>query len=711
MVEISRLDALTANKMKGDFIANVSHELRSPLHAILASAEFLRESDLETTQAEFVSTIQNSGSTLLDTINHVLDYSKINSFEKSGNKGGISNELYKFSNIALLCEEVINGMIAASEYQHTQFAGTSKRPGIARITDPHVQYEPHERPVEVILDIEFREWNFRIQPGALRRIIMNIFGNAQKYTASGFILVQLRVRDDIAFGRPSSKTSRQVLAVNIIDSGRGMSTEYMERKLYTPFAQEDTFATGVGLGLSIVWSIVNQLGGKIQIRSDVGKGTDVEILIPLDEDVRVGELVSDDTVAELEAARNIDAVRRIADGKSVAIWRSTHHSNHSKRNKSLAWDCLEKYCETWFGFQVLSTDDFNALSSVDLVIMEQQDKDFSGLTIPFSSSKSNLLLIRDELSWHDERKSSKFRKENGNIWTPIGPYKLARSILGLFSQTESSSKQRPKLPTAAYLDSSKQTLIAPLSMTEAVSKTEKGRTIESVPSPLAEAIPKDLARSTTQASHNASITGAIVEDKLAELAITSDKPTANSGAVQRVSNDVAGHQPSRASGKAAASTSPAPLRLLVVDDNDVNLQLLTRYLKKRKSDIIVTARDGLEALNAVKLLHTDSEGREKYDIIFMDISMPIMDGFDSTCAIRMYESKLGLGTGHSGRSFIVALTGLGSRRDRDRAAECGVDDFMTKPVSFAKVGELVGRMSREKKSKEFKPLEGHDRDV
>lgn len=87
MVEISRLDAITANKMKSDFISSISHEFRSPLHGILASADFLRESDLETTQAEFVSTIQSCGSTLLDTINHVLDYSKINSFEKAGDKG------------------------------------------------------------------------------------------------------------------------------------------------------------------------------------------------------------------------------------------------------------------------------------------------------------------------------------------------------------------------------------------------------------------------------------------------------------------------------------------------------------------------------------------------------------------------------------------------------------------------------------------------
>lgn len=83
---------------------------------------------------------------------------------------------------------------------------------------------------------------------------MNIFGNANKYTDSGFILVQLQIRElkkvDAA-GIPTSP--RHVLVIRIIDSGRGMSAEYMERKLYTPFAQEDSFAPGIGLGLSIVY--------------------------------------------------------------------------------------------------------------------------------------------------------------------------------------------------------------------------------------------------------------------------------------------------------------------------------------------------------------------------------------------------------------------------------------------------------------------------
>lgn len=79
---------------------------------------------------------------------------------------------------------------------------------------------------------------------------MNIFGNAQKYTTSGYIMVQLKIKEVVQ--NDGERSSNNTLVLHIRDSGCGMSTEYMERKLYHPFAQEDSFAPGVGLGLSIV---------------------------------------------------------------------------------------------------------------------------------------------------------------------------------------------------------------------------------------------------------------------------------------------------------------------------------------------------------------------------------------------------------------------------------------------------------------------------
>jgi CheY-like chemotaxis protein len=178
------------------------------------------------------------------------------------------------------------------------------------------------------------------------------------------------------------------------------------------------------------------------------------------------------------------------------------------------------------------------------------------------------------------------------------------------------------------------------------------------------------------------------------------------------------------------------LHILAVDDNILNLQLLHRYLIKRPNDIVITARNGIEAVTAVR------QAKKPFDIILMDLSMPDMDGFEATRLIRVFEKSLkhrepseieeyamraAHARGRSGASvenlgphenyetnesmhaipedrevprqthaYIVALTGLASRRDRDEAEESGFDDFLTKPISFGKIGELLARLSAEK---------------
>jgi CheY-like chemotaxis protein len=148
----------------------------------------------------------------------------------------------------------------------------------------------------------------------------------------------------------------------------------------------------------------------------------------------------------------------------------------------------------------------------------------------------------------------------------------------------------------------------------------------------------------------------------------------------------------------------AGLHILAVDDNAVNLQLLQRYLLKRKHDTIITARNGFEAVEAYKTALSNNESHlQTFDVVFMDISMPGMDGFEATRVIRKLEAEQSLVDKKAGiseeeignrRAYMVALTGLASRKDRDEAVESGLDDFLTKPVSFKKIGELLGRLER-----------------
>jgi CheY-like chemotaxis protein len=160
---------------------------------------------------------------------------------------------------------------------------------------------------------------------------------------------------------------------------------------------------------------------------------------------------------------------------------------------------------------------------------------------------------------------------------------------------------------------------------------------------------------------------------------------------------------------AKSTTSTKGLHILAVDDNALNLQLLHRYLQKRKQDTIILARNGVEAVSAFK-----NTGKG-FDVVFMDISMPEMDGFEATRLIRGLESRSGSkdegnilqeGDGNKNRkrlrAYVVALTGLASRRDRDEAERSGFDDFLTKPVSFSRIGEVLGKLEAGKEKQKQK---------
>jgi signal transduction histidine kinase len=215
MAECSRLDTRLADKQKADFIGSISHELRSPLHGILAGAEFLGETASTAFQKSLIETIEACGRTLLDTINHVLDFSKINSLDRNWRnnrqprkrlgEGKIGHgaqmsakqlpsgappllRLYAVTDIATVTEEVVEvlsvGQIYSQATDLTDISGGNRGLG----ADKGMRIAPRTHggredvkqadrdPIEVLLDIAREDWVFMAQPGAIRRIIMNLFG-------------------------------------------------------------------------------------------------------------------------------------------------------------------------------------------------------------------------------------------------------------------------------------------------------------------------------------------------------------------------------------------------------------------------------------------------------------------------------------------------------------------------------------------------------
>jgi CheY-like chemotaxis protein len=180
----------------------------------------------------------------------------------------------------------------------------------------------------------------------------------------------------------------------------------------------------------------------------------------------------------------------------------------------------------------------------------------------------------------------------------------------------------------------------------------------------------------------------------ASAAFTDMENASKTGTSKQIGS-VAVTSPSPALPAQAPPSSLKSPRLLLVDDNKINLTLLRTYMRKRKYSIVDEAENGLDAVN--KFASRD----DGYDIIFMDISMPVLDGFGATRQIRaveenrrkkLLESNPKVGKGGEQEktpALVIALTGLASSRDQSEAFSCGIDLFLTKPVAFKEVGKML----------------------
>jgi anti-sigma regulatory factor (Ser/Thr protein kinase) len=190
---------------------------------------------------------------------------------KKGRKQSVDDSAEEKADICMLSEEVIESIYAGRSMGKKAFDSMGHR--------RHPSSGSHDPPVTIITDIQWRSnWTYEVDAGAWRRILMNLFNNAMKYTKKGFIKVSIEVEEDVSSAR---KTPRSNLTLKVKDSGKGISQEFLRHQLYKPFTQEDNLATGAGLGLSIVKAVVQDLGGRIDVNSESGTGTEATVRIPL----------------------------------------------------------------------------------------------------------------------------------------------------------------------------------------------------------------------------------------------------------------------------------------------------------------------------------------------------------------------------------------------------------------------------------------------
>ena len=320
----AREHAESAARAKSEFLATMSHEVRTPMNGVLGLADLLLDTELSAEQRDYVETIQRSGQALLEILNDILDLSKIEA-------GKLELESIAFDPL-----QAMNDVLALSGPR-----AAAKGLLLDAVAAPDL-------PRDVIGD-----------PGRLRQVLGNLLGNSLKFTDSG----QVRIAAAVA----QVDGDAMLLRYTISDTGIGMSAEQRAR-LFQPFSQADASTTrrfgGTGLGLAICRRLVDMMGGAITVQSEPGQGSSFSFT------VRCQRAVAGASRAQINDAH---APRRFS-GRVLVV-------EDNVVNRKVARATLKG-----FGIEVLEAEngslalDLVAREKIDLILMDMHMPVMDGLT-------------------------------------------------------------------------------------------------------------------------------------------------------------------------------------------------------------------------------------------------------------------------------------------------------------------------------------------
>ncbi len=525
-LRMAKAVAESQSDAKGQFLANMSHEIRTPLNAVIGYSTLLLDTPLSAQQLDYLQAVRTAADALLGQLHAILDLSKI--------------EVDK-----LELEQVPTDLRLAMEDTLEILAESARKKRL---------------PLTCLVDDDCPNF-ITSDPGRLRQVLINLCGNAIKFTDHGEVIVRARLLQDGGLRR---------VRIEVTDTGPGIAAEAVA-KLFRPFSQVDSSMNrrhgGSGLGLFLCRKLVAALGGMIGVESAVGAGSTFWFTLPL-----LSAKATEDTGQVLPASSRHTRIM-VVEG---------HAPSREQLGQLLRHLSLEPIlCDSALAAERLldaSSDQIPRLFLVSSTLPDAEDTELA-VSLRHRFGLRSVRIVRLLLPQESfDTKHSVPEEFDDQLVKPIRTRRLIRM---LHEQLE------PSGPNRGYAVQSRRS-----------------------------------------------------------------RP---SGILPRFDR--------------------LPPRVLVVDDNPAN-QRLTVLMLQRMGCRVDVAADGKEAVQAASGF--------PYDLILMDVQMPVMDGLLATKQIR----KL---SGSAGTVPIVALTANAFTSDRDASLQAGMNDFLCKPVTFDTLQRVLRR--------------------